>query len=82
MTKILAVVVTYYPDEELLTKNIQAFVNDVDKVLIWENTPESEKLNYRFIQNEKIEYRGDGVNSIARALNYAWRYAKEKGYSR
>ena len=28
MTKILAVVVTYYPDEELLTKNIQAFVND------------------------------------------------------
>jgi len=80
MTKILAVVVTYYPDEELLTKNIQAFVNDVDKVLIWENTPESEKLNYRFIQHEKIEYRGDGVNSIARALNYAWRYAKENGY--
>ena len=80
MKRILAVVVTYYPDEELLTKNIQAFINDVDKVLIWENTPESEKLNYRFVQHEKIEYYGDGVNSIARALNYAWRYAKENGY--
>ena len=80
MTKILAIIVTYYPEEALLRKNIQAFINDVDKVLIWENTPESEKLNYRFVQHEKIQYYGDGVNSIARALNYAWRYAKENGY--
>ena len=80
MTKILAVVVTYYPEEELLAKNIQAFINDVDKVLIWENTSESEKLRYRYIQHEKVEYYGDGINSISRALNYAWRYAKENGY--
>lgn len=80
MKRILAIVVTYYPDEELLTKNIQAFVNELDKVLIWENTPEKEKLKYRFVQHEKIEYCGDGANSIARALNYAWRYARQNDY--
>ena len=80
ITKVLAVVVTYYPDEELLTKNIQAFIHDVDKVLIWENTPELKKIRYRFIQHKKIEYCGDGINSIARALNYAWRYAEENRY--
>lgn len=80
MTKILAVVVTYYPEEEMLTNNIQAFINEVDKVIIWENTPESEKLRYRYIQHEKVEYLGDGINSISRALNYAWRYARENGY--
>lgn len=79
--KILAVVVTYYPEKDLLNSNISAFVKDVDKVLIWENTPESEKRNYRYIQHEKVEYCGDGVNSISRALNYAWRYAKENGYN-
>ena len=49
-------------------------------MLIWENSQESEKLQYRFIQNEKVEYCGDGVNSISRALNYAWKYASENGY--
>ena len=78
--KILAVIVSYRPNEELLCRNIKAFINDVDKVLIWENSQESEKLQYRFIQNEKVEYCGDGVNSISRALNYAWKYASENGY--
>ena len=44
--RILAIVVTYYPEKELLKKNISAFIDHVDKVLIWENTPEQEKLNY------------------------------------
>lgn len=79
--KILAVVVTYYPEEKLLKKDINAFINYVDKVLIWENTPEIDKLSFRFIHDDKIiKYCGDGVNSISHALNYAWRYAKENGY--
>lgn len=78
--KILAIVVTYFPDEELLRKNISAFIDDVDKVLIWENTPENEKHQYRFIKNPKIEYHGDGVNNISHALNYGWRYAKDHHY--
>ena len=63
--KILAIVVTYFPDKELLEKNIAAYVNDVDRVLIWENTPHEKKCEYRFINHEKVEYCGDGVNSIA-----------------
>lgn len=78
--KILAVVVTYYPEENLLNKNINAFIEYVDKVLIWENTPDNEKLSYRFIYDEKIEYCGDGINSISHALNYAWHYAKNNRY--
>lgn len=76
MTKILSIVVTYYPSKKLLEDNINAFIDFVDKVLIWENTPKEERDHYRFIFREKVEYCGDGINSISRALNYAWKYAK------
>lgn len=78
--KIIAIVVTYFPERDLLNKNISAFINDVDKVLIWENTPESQKLQYRYINHPKIEYCGDGINSISHALNYAWKYAESNGF--
>ena len=78
--KILAIVVTYYPEKSLLKRNINAFIEHVDKVLIWENTPELEKFKYRFIQHEKVEYCGDGINSISHALNHGWHYAKDKDY--
>ena len=79
--RILSIVVTYYPDNELLRRNIGAFINDVDKILIWENTPVAKKYQYRSIKDEKIEYCGNGINSISCALNYAWRYAREFGYN-
>ena len=78
---VLAIVVTYYPEIELLEKNISAFIEDVNKVLIWENTPDDEKLQYRFLDNPKVEYCGDGVNSISHTLNCAWRYAEKDGYN-
>ena len=78
--KILAIVVTYYPERELLVRNVQAFIEHVSKVLIWENTPSHDKLCYRFITHEKVEYYGDGINSISRALNFAWEYANENGF--
>ena len=78
--KILAIVVTYFPERELLEKNISAFIDNVDKLLFWENTPEDKKQQYRYIDNPKIEYCGDGINSISHALNYAWKYAESNGY--
>ena len=80
MNRILAIVVTYYPEKELLERNVRAFIDHVDKVLIWENTPSPDKLDYRFIEHEKVEYYGDGINSISRALNYAWEYANDYGF--
>lgn len=78
--KLLAVVVTYYPQKNVLLQNIEAFISYVDKVLIWENTPFTEKQEFRYLVNEKIEYCGDGVNSISHALNYAWKYANKASY--
>jgi len=78
--RILAIVVTYYPEKELLERNLFAFIDKVDKVLIWENTSEDEKLSYRFINHQKAEYCGDGINSISHALNYAWHYAERNHY--
>ena len=79
--RILAIVVTYYPEKELLEKNVSAFINDVEKILIWENTPNDKKLLYRFLSDPKVDYCGDGVNSISHALNYAWKYAETNGYN-
>lgn len=78
---VLVIVVTYYPERDLLERNISAFIEYVDKVLIWENTPEEHKLQYRFIEHKKVEYCGDGINSISHALNHAWEYAKSHGYN-
>ena len=61
-------------------RNVEAFIDHVDKVLIWENTPSKDKQPYRYITHEKVDYYGDGVNSISRALNFAWEYANENGY--
>ena len=74
MKKILAVVIVYYPDPELLRRNIAAFSDGVDHLLIWRNSP----LEGDFGDAELL---GDGSNrGIAQALNAAWRIAREKNY--
>lgn len=80
--KILAIIVTYYPSKRLLVKNVRSFVDNVDKLLIWENTPQETKYSYRFIEeSEKIQYCGENENKgISYALNFAWQYAKRNGY--
>lgn len=78
--RILAVVVTYYPEKDLLLQNILSFIDNVDKVLIWENTPLDKVEQYRFVDHKKVEYRGDGINSISHALNNAWHYARDNSF--
>ena len=78
--KILAIVISYYPEKDLLVSNINSFIDYVDKVIIWENTPFEERLKYRFYNHENVEYCGDELNSISHALNYGWRYAKDNHY--
>lgn len=78
--RILAIVVTYHPEKELLEKNVSAFIDHVDKVLIWENTPAIERKKFRFFDHDKVEYCGDGINSISHALNYGWKYAENNDY--
>lgn len=77
--RILGIIVTYYPQKELLLDNIHRILENIDKLLLWENTPNDVK-EYRFVEHYKIEYCGDGCNSISHALNYAWKYALDNGY--
>lgn len=34
--KILAVVLTYFPEKEVLERNVDEFIGHVDKLLVWE----------------------------------------------
>lgn len=78
--KVLAVIVTYKPDKELLTKNINALQGRVEGILIWENSPEIDIRSW--LNSTGIIYQGVGRNvGISRALNFAYRYAKEQNYS-
>lgn len=81
MRNVLVVVVTYYPEQNLLKSNINAYLPYVDKIIIWENTPSKDARNYRYFQNDKIEYQTTGENiGISVALNRVLRYAKENEY--
>lgn len=72
--KILAVIVAFRPEVEALERNLRSFADYVDKVLLWQNS-------LVVFTHPKVETVGDGTNrGIAPALNYAWKYAREKGY--
>jgi hypothetical protein len=77
--RILAVVVVYHPDKELLVRNIGAFIDYVDKVIVWRNADDA--LEYLDKWNDKIIYMGDGTNKfLAYPINKALEYGQENGY--
>ena len=65
MPRVLAIVVGYRPQEALLKQSIESYAPQVDKVLLWQNSPIS-------FAHPKVELCGDGSNrGISTALNYA-----------
>ena len=80
LCKILAVVVTFKPEKEFLVRNVNSLINVVDKILIWENSPE---INVRsWFNGLEIEFKTTGKNiGISGALNEAWMYARQHGYT-
>ena len=83
--KICGIVVTYYPNKEVSEKNILKYLPEIDHLIIWENTPQTDSLNYKLnlkTDSNKITYAGIGYNAgISYALNYAIRFAIENGYT-
>lgn len=78
--KILGIIITYYPDKQLLLNNVNAIAPHVDKLIIWENTSES-KESYRYVSGDNIEYFSEDQNiGISKALNFGWHYAQKEGY--
>ncbi|MDR2057900.1 MAG: hypothetical protein LBP83_06405 [Dysgonamonadaceae bacterium] len=74
--KVLGVVITYFPDPEELKFNISTYVSEIDKLIIWDNTP-NQQVNY-FLpiiggkNKSKIQVMSTGKNEgIAFALNRA-----------
>ena len=82
--RLLAVVVLYHPGKDL-AGNIDSYLSQVDKLLLWDNTPGDgqERLSLPDISHpERLEYRGCGRNvGIGAALNDAVAYAREYGYT-
>jgi len=79
---ILTSIITYNPDIELLNKNIQAIVFQVDKVIIIDNGSENQqKLVELLSHHTNVEYVQNGNNEgVAYALNQALEYAEINRY--
>ena len=79
MKKVCAVVVFFNPEENVL-KNIESYVDDVEKVYIIDNSNINNFMNFEF-NNKKIEYMPLMKNmGLAYALNYGCKKAISEGY--
>ena len=75
-TKICCVVVTYYPQKDLL-KSLDIYTKNFDKIYIIDNTPEfSEVLKLAQVK-QKVVIKFNGYNAgIAKALNLGFELGK------
>lgn len=77
--KLAAVVILYYPDESVLN-NISSYINEVDTLYIYDNSPINTFQNQLHNSN-KIKYHWDGENEgIAKRLNSACKMCLSEGY--
>lgn len=83
--KTLAVLISYYPDLEQTRDNILQFIDHIDTLIIWENTPEVERDKFRIDlpeYNYKIINMSCGENMfIAFPLNEAIKYARSNQFT-
>ena len=82
--KLSAIIITYFPDLNDLKLNINSIINDVDKLIIWQNTPDLKLDNeITFInETEKVIFLSKGVNiGIASALIEGIKWSLENGYT-
>ncbi len=83
--KLLAAVITYYPDVDDAVTNILQYIDDVDMLVIWENTPQDDIDNYKILlpdYEDKVIYKGTGKNEgIAYPLNRIVEYGILNNYT-
>lgn len=82
--KILAVVIIYNPQLNILERNMNAWYSYVSGVLIWDNSDaRCRQRHIDFLANryKDITYKGDGTNhGISYCLNKSWLYAEANGF--
>lgn len=83
---LLGLVTLYYPEPKEAVANIQKYIDYLDKLIVWDNTPLEINLKQKVItllaeKSGKIVWFGTGENlCIAPAINYAWHYAEENNF--
>ena len=83
--KLLGVLSTYYPDLIDLERNILSFLDGLDYLIIWENTPKDESVIEKLINklnNSKIELRTTGKNEfLAYPFNECINWAESQDFT-
>lgn len=82
--RLAAIVISYKIKNEVLFNNIQGYFKEVEKLIIWDNTPSSEKLiDFSYWEKyNNVILMGTGKNEgIGYALNKAVGYLKNNGYT-
>lgn len=85
-TKLLGLVTVYCSEPQETAANILRYIQDVDTLIIWDNSPLENKLQEQILARldtyrTKVIWKGDGKNyCIAPAINYCWHYAQENHY--
>lgn len=83
--KLIAVVVAYYPDLTEAILNIHQYIDFVDQLIIWENTPIKDRSSHKIVltdNEDKVIYLGTDKNEgIAYALNRSIEWAINRGYT-
>lgn len=81
--RVLGVVVLFYPKEEKLVKNILSYLDQVEKLIIWNNTPlKDDCITLELLPSDKILRMGEGVNvGLGNAYNAAAAYALVNGFT-
>ncbi len=79
MIKVAVAIITYHPNLNLLRKNIERYIDVVDKILIWENSSNDFEIPQEW--GKKVEKIGLKQNQMmAYPLNQIVSRCKEDGY--
>ncbi len=78
--RIAAVIIIYNPDHSII-KHINSFGDDVEKILIYDNSEQPNEYSLELMGLDKGLYFSDGINNgIAKRLNEAVRTAVAEGF--
>lgn len=78
--KIAAVIVTYHPQMEDVVRNMASYANDVDLLVLWDNSEKPEDLSPILQAYPKTILHQDHCNAgLPTAYNWAYQLAKEQG---
>lgn len=83
MSNIYGVVTLYNPDLEEAARNINRYLNDIGRLLIWANSPveDRDKFLDQLTDRSKVEFvQSDKNAGVVKALNAALRRARAGGY--